>query len=405
MVRKKNLLLGPYNLPTSVEKNRHILLQGFHWESHKTNWFTMLQSFVGDIKALGFTYVWIPPFSKSADKQGYLPNAWFDFNSEYGTNDELKRLAQTLTENKIGLMADMVLNHRVGNTNWTDFTQPVLGLDAITEDDECGIGQGQQDTGAPYSAARDLDHSNKEVREAIIYWIQKIKQELGVTGLRFDFAKGFARQYLTEYINRTQPALSVAEYWIDYNVNDPEKGRSHYFDWLTEANDKLMAFDFPTKMLLQEAVRNGDYSRLALKTGVNNAAGVIGIAPGRSVTFIDNHDTGPSMGEGQNYSPFPAEHVMQGMAYILTHPGIPCLYWPHVFMWGLQNEVAEIIKIRQYTNIQSRSQLVIHQANKDHYVAEIDSKLMLKIGPSFWKPEKKAWQLKAYGEQYAIWCK
>ena len=29
--------------------------------------------------------------------------------------------------------------------------------------------------------------------------------------------------------------------------------------------------------------------------------------------------------------PFPSKHVMLGYAYILTHPGIPCLFWEHHF--------------------------------------------------------------------------
>jgi len=35
--------------------------------------------------------------------------------------------------------------------------------------------------------------------------------------------------------------------------------------------------------------------------------------------------------------PFPSKHVMLGYAYILTHPGIPCLFWEHSFgawWWG-----------------------------------------------------------------------
>jgi alpha-amylase len=39
------------------------------------------------------------------------------------------------------------------------------------------------------------------------------------------------------------------------------------------------------------------------------------------VTFIDNHDTGST----QHMWPFPADKVMQGYAYILTHPGTPMI--------------------------------------------------------------------------------
>lgn len=404
MSRKKNLLTGFGNTPLLLGQRHRLLLQGFHWQSHESNWLKMLQDFVTDFKQLSITDIWLPPFSKSADLQGYLPNEWFVFDSEYGSEAELNQLTQLLHENQIGIIADMVLNHRVGTTNYTDFTQPSLGLDAITQDDECGIGQGALDTGAGYHAARDLDHANSEVQAAIIEWLLLLKKRFSVTGYRFDYAKGFERKYFTKYLSRVRPDFSVAEYWIDFDVNHPEKGRSDYFNWLTQASDGLRAFDFPTKMLLQEAVRHCDYKKLVHRH--HNTwipSGLIGMAPGRSVTFVDNHDTGPSDGKGQNHMPFPADHVMQGLAYILTHPGTPCLYWPHVFAWGMKMEIKALIDLRKAAGINSRSQVKVHEANNQHYVAEIDSKVMLKIGPSFWKPEEKGWQLNLYGENYAIW--
>jgi len=48
---------------------------------------------------------------------------------------------------------------------------------------------------------------------------------------------------------------------------------------------------------------------------------VIGWWPAKAVTFVDNHDTGST----QAMWPFPADKVMQGYAYILTHPGNPCI--------------------------------------------------------------------------------
>ncbi len=55
----------------------------------------------------------------------------------------------------------------------------------------------------------------------------------------------------------------------------------------------------------------------ACPTLQGKATGLIGWLPSRAVTFVDNHDTGST----QQHWPFPAEHVVQGYAYILTHPG------------------------------------------------------------------------------------
>lgn len=38
--------------------------------------------------------------------------------------------------------------------------------------------------------------------------------------------------------------------------------------------------------------------------------------------------------------------IVQGYAYILTHPGQPCVFWDHVFDWGdqLRNEIIRLVQ-------------------------------------------------------------
>lgn len=64
------------------------------------------------------------------------------------------------------------------------------------------------------------------------------------------------------------------------------------------------AFDFTTKGILQEAVK-GELWRL--KDSQGKASGVIGWWSSRSITFIENHDTGSTQG----HWPFPSNHVME----------------------------------------------------------------------------------------------
>ena len=61
-------------------------------------------------------------------------------------------------------------------------------------------------------------------------------------------------------------------------------------NWIDGTGGTSCAFDFPTKGILQEAVKNCQYWRLRDQNG--KPPGVIGYYPKRSVTFIDNHDTG-----------------------------------------------------------------------------------------------------------------
>ncbi len=141
--------------------------------------------------------------------------------------------------------------------------------------------------------------------------------------------------------------------------------------------------------------------------------------PIKAVTFVDNHDTGSS----QNHWPFPADQVMQGYAYIMTHPGAPCIFWvsdchenlvrrvkkctmrmidfvlntglhmplacedlhefatvpdsvspymqEHYFDWGLMDGIKQLVDIRKRNGIKADSSLNIWCAEKDMYVAEI----------------------------------
>ncbi|KAI3821214.1 hypothetical protein L1987_08774 [Smallanthus sonchifolius] len=126
------------------------------------------------------------------------------------------------------------------------------------------------------------------------------------------------------------------------------------------------------KFILQAAVE-GELWRLIGPNG--KPPGLIGILPENAVTFIDNHDTGST----QKISPFPSDKVMQGYSYILTHPGIPSLFYDHFFDWGLKDELTKLTM-----------------------VAEIDEKIIVKIGPKMdlgnLIPEN--FQLATYGEKY-----
>ena len=55
------------------------------------------------------------------------------------------------------------------------------------------------------------------------------------------------------------------------------------------------------------------------------------------------HDTGST----QAHWPFPHKKVGQGYAYILTHPGMPCIFWDHFFEWGdtLRSEINSLLQV------------------------------------------------------------
>ena len=140
----------------------------------------------------------------------------------------------------------------------------------------------------------------------------------------------------------------------------------------------------------------GNYS--LLKNGAA-AAGLMGQVPCNSVTFLDNHDTYRTNGQT-----FPAAKVLEGYAYLLTHPGIPMLFRDHYFDVPANNAVINtLISIRKKNNITCSSVLSIQQATTNEYAAIIDDKVALRLGTGNWVPAGTGWETKASGINYTVW--
>jgi alpha-amylase len=169
--------------------------------------------------------------------------------------------------------------------------------------------------------------------------------------------------------------------------------------------------------------------------------GLIGWWPQRAVTFVDNHDTGGT-GQaagtdsgrmkdgsdfigggsyGQGHWRFPPEHRMLGYAYILTHPGVPCLFWPHAVRMpdgrhgDMAAEVATMVQMRKNAGIVADSPVEILIAESDVYVARVrgsNADVTVKLGPRYDFPKEimpaeggREWKMRASGEDYAIWSR
>jgi len=127
------------------------------------------------------------------------------------------------------------------------------------------------------------------------------------------------------------------------------------------------------------------------------------------VTFVDNHDTGPaeSCGTGQNLWAVPCGSVMEGYAYILSHPGIPTVFYPHIYNWNLKTQIAALMAARKNAGVTSTSAVAIQQATQGLYAAIITGnthQLAMKIGPNSWSPGT-GWTLQTSGNNYAVWMK
>eukprot|EP00187_Rhodella_violacea_P014689 CAMPEP_0184717628 /NCGR_PEP_ID=MMETSP0314-20130426/7030_1 /TAXON_ID=38298 /ORGANISM="Rhodella maculata, Strain CCMP 736" /LENGTH=519 /DNA_ID=CAMNT_0027181219 /DNA_START=23 /DNA_END=1582 /DNA_ORIENTATION=+ len=408
----------------SAQPQPDIILQGFNWESSKYKgskgcWYGLVNSQIDSIAALGVTIIWLPPPSDSISPQGYLPRDLDNLNSAYGSVGDLKALVAKIKEKGIVPLADTVLNHRCarnksGNGAWTSFAGKYNWDDkAIISNDPNFPGRGHRGTGVPIDIAPNIDHSQKFVQDSYIDWMKNILQkEIGFNAWRIDYARGFSGEFVGKYIEATEPYLAVGEFWdgLDYDGSylrpNQDAHRNRIARWVDSTGKRAMAFDFTLKGILMVALKNHEYWRL--KDGKGRPAGLNGSWPDRCVTFIDNHDTGST----QAHWPFPNDKVLQGYTYTLTHPGVPTVFWDHVFDWKLYDQIKKLIDIRKNFLINKLCAVAIEKADGEGYTARITSsidptkQLYVKLGDHNWSPSKeRGWEPAFSSRGCAVWSR
>ncbi len=393
-----------------------IMLQGFHWYAdsywlHLPNgWWGMLSQKAPEVAAAGFDLVWFPPVSQGS----YYPKEWYNLDSQWGTKDALVGAVKAMHRSGVKVLADVVLNHRTGVTNWLDFKNPDWPSNVVVNDDEVWArpeyaamsrslygDEGQGDFGC-----RDLDHRNPAVQEDTRVFMRWLRHTIGFDGWRYDMVKGYAPSHIEDYNKASSPDFTVGEFY--------DTDRQQIVNWIDGTDSSSgktnasTAFDFTERYALIGAVESERYELL---NDNGRPTGVIGWWPAKAVTYVESHDTSPRdpnfiRNASQEYK----TQRLMGYAYILTHPGIPCVFWPHFFDWGQQyrDAIAKLISVRRSAGITSTSPMQILAATNGLYAATVAGKnkqLVLKLGKNWgWNPGD-GWTLETSGERYAVWSR
>jgi len=371
-----------------------VMLQGFFWDSYVDTRWTNLEKQADELSQY-FSLIWIPQSgncnSGSYNNMGYTPVYYFDHNSSFGSESELRSMIKTFKSKGLGTIADVVINHRnnlgVGGS-WVDYpketyngvTYQMLPTDICANDDggktkTWANGKNitissNNDTGEDWSGCRDLDHKSTNVQNCINVYLKYLLNDLGYAGFRYDMTKGYSASYTAMYNKSSGVNFSVGEYWDGYTPR--------LKSWVdgTKDNGTIMsaAFDFPFRYTVRDAINNDDWKKLN-ETSLMKQTGYSQF----SVTFVENHDTQYRSATEQQ-DPI-RKDTLAANAYLLAMPGTPCVFLPH---WkAYKQEIKAMIDARKAAGITNTSSYASPTALNTYYantVTGTKGKLLFIVG-------------------------
>lgn len=371
-----------------------VMLQGFSWDSYDYSQWTVLEKQADDMKGF-IDLVWLPQSGKCIETtqvMGYKPYYYFNQNSSFGTEAELRSLIAKFKANGIGAIADVVVNHR--NTDgWFTFpaetyngvTYKMLPTDICKNDDggatakqatKDGVSlSNNNDEGQDWDGCRDLDHKSENVQKIIKAYLKFLKEDIGYTGFRYDMVKGFSGSHVADYNDATGVKFSVGEYW---------DGNPSIINWINKTNKKSAAFDFQFRYNVRDAVNgaaDGKVASFSDWSKLNSTNNLMHDANYRqyAVTFVENHDM-QYRSASEPLDPL-RKDTLAANAYMLAMPGTPCIFQPH---WrAYKQELKSMIEARKLAGITNMSNYTNKMAQTSCFANETTgnkAKLIVVVG-------------------------
>lgn len=359
-----------------------VMLQGFYWNSYDdTNW-TNLKSQVNDF-ADNFSLVWLPQSGKclgNSQTMGYKPYYYFNQNSSFGTEAELRDLIKTFKGKGIGMVADVVVNHH-DTDGWFTFPAEVYkgvtyqfkSTDIVANDDKGktakeatkqGISLSKNnDEGEDWDGCRDLDHKSQNVQTIIKAYLKYLKDDLGYTGFRYDMVKGFSGSHVADYNKSVGIEYSVGEYW-DSNARIQS--------WINATLKNSAAFDFQFRYNVRDAINSNNWAALKSTNNLINDKNWRQYA----VTFVENHDM-EYRSSSEQQDPIRRD-TLAANAYLLAMPGTPCVFFTHWLEY--KDEIGAMISARKAAGITNMSDYEVKVSTSAYYAVNVNKTLYAAVG-------------------------
>jgi len=278
--------------------------EGAVYQYYHTPW-TDIRASLAAVAAAGYDAIQVPPAQRSKrtwadpEPRGYQPIDHLDFDSVFGTESEYREMVETAHEHGLAVIADAVTNHMAEGVDFDQFPHFSWGdfrhEGPIRDDEDDWELQHRDLEGLP-----DLRQESAHVRDVLESYIDKYA-EIGVDGVRWDAVKHVSPAFFREYANPWAAERGL------FTVGEVLHGAVPYCEAYFETGMTVM--DYPLYFTMREDAfhRDGDFSAL-------EGAGLVNRDPGRSMTFVSNHDSPPP------------EYEELAHAFILTYQGYPRVY-------------------------------------------------------------------------------
>lgn len=336
---------------------------------------------------LGITHIWLPPAYKSADGTGEPGYAVYDLydlgefdqknsvRTRYGTREEYLQCIRSFHDKKMGVLADIVLNHRTGgdeeeevpvqqvnkenrlekisdettlqahtrftfpgrNGKYSDYLWDWHSFSGFSKEDSIYIILNEHTHGSwgnvmelqygnyDYLIGCDIEFRNPAVREELKRWGKWYVETTGVGGLRLDAVKHISVDFFPEWLTYLKESfqkdfLCIGEYWkadVDALLN-----------YIDATGGMIQLFDVPLHFNFHKASKEGD--SFDLRTIFDNT--LVKARPELAVTFVDNHDTQPLQALESWVEPWFQLHAYAMI--LLRAQGIPCVFHPSLYGAG-----------------------------------------------------------------------